>query len=281
MTATVFSIEEFSTFDGPNLRTTVFFKGCPLRCEWCHNPEGQRPDKEYVRNKNGCIGCGECLKNANRVAGRTVFTEKSAAACPKGLIRVCGTDYTPRQLADRLNKNADILSDGGGITFSGGEPLLRTDFIVATSALLDPRLTVALQTSGYADNATFKNALGVCDFVLYDLKIIDKDGFAKYCGGDTEIVLRNYRTLAESGVPFVTRVPLIPTVTDTPQNLTAIAETIAEVGAKRVELLPYNRFAGGKYPTVGRKYSPSFDETVPSSPRTEIFASFGIGTKIL
>ena len=246
MTATVFSIEEFSTFDGPNLRTTVFFKGCPLRCEWCHNPEGQRPDKEYVRNKNGCIGCGECLKNANLVAGRTEFTEKSAAACPKGLIRVCGTDYTPRQLADRLNKNADILSDGGGITFSGGEPLLRTDFIVETASLLDPRLTVALQTSGYADNATFEKALGVCDFV-----------------------------------PFVTRVPLIPTVTDTPENLTAIAETIAEVGAKRVELLPYNRFAGGKYPTVGRKYSPSFDETVPSSPRTEIFASFGIGTKIL
>ena len=281
MTATVFSIEEFSTFDGPGLRTTVFFKGCPLRCEWCHNPEGQRSDKEYVKNPNGCVGCGACLKAAKKIAGRTEFTKESAAACPRGLIRVCGVDYTPDSLAARLNKNADVTANGGGITFSGGEPLLRADFIVATSALLDPRLTVALQTSGYADEATFEKVLGVCDFVLYDLKIIDKAGFKKYCGGSAETVLINYRALAKSGVPFITRVPLIPTVTDTPENLTAIAETIAAAGGKRVELLPYNRFAGGKYPTIGRVYSPSFDETIPPSPRTEIFAKFGIAAKVM
>ena len=165
MTAIVFSIEEFSAFDGAGLRTSVFFKGCPLRCEWCHNPEGQRFGKEYVKAKNGCIGCGACLKAAVRANGRTEYTKKSAAACPKGLIRVCGADYTPARLAEKLNKNAEILS-GGGITFSGGEPLCQTDFIVETVSRLDPRLNVALQTSGYAPEETFKKSLGACDFVL-------------------------------------------------------------------------------------------------------------------
>lgn len=280
MTAIVFSIEEFSAFDGAGLRTSVFFKGCPLRCEWCHNPEGQRFGKEYVKAKNGCIGCGACLKAAVRANGRTEYTKKSAAACLKGLIRVCGADYTPARLAEKLNKNAEILS-GGGITFSGGEPLCQTDFIVETVSLLDPRLNVALQTSGYAPEETFKKSLGACDFVLYDLKIADRAGFKKYCGGDAEIVLSNYFALAKSGVPFVTRVPLIPAVTDTPENLGSIAKIIARAGATRAELLPYNRFAGGKYASLGRKYSPSFDESAPPSPHTEIFEKYGVKAVVL
>lgn len=117
--------------------------------------------------------------------------------------------------------------------------------------------------------------------MLYDLKIADRAGFKKYCGGDAEIVLSNYFALAKSGVPFVTRVPLIPAVTDTPENLGSIAKIIARAGATRAELLPYNRFAGGKYASLGRKYSPSFDESAPPSPHTEIFEKYGVKAVVL
>ncbi len=283
MTGNIFSIEEFATFDGPGIRMTVFFKGCPLRCSWCHNPEGQLFAPELARRTSGCLACGACAKNAKKDAEGTLhLTDASRDACPARLIHTVGEEVRVDTLATRILKNADVLNaTGGGVTFSGGEPLAQSAFLLAMLDTLRGKVHRAVQTSGFASSETFARVLNACDYMLYDLKLIDPDAHRTYCGVDNASILANYRTLAASGVPFVTRIPLIPTVTDTEENLTAIARLMRDVGVSYAELLPYNRAAGAKYSALLRTYTPRFDETIPVLPREEIFASYGIKTKIM
>ena len=126
--ARVFSIEEFSTYDGPGIRMTVFLKGCPLRCMWCHNPEGQSFDAQIVRSPNGCLACNACLDAGERATGERRLTEESIAVCPRNLVRNCGEEYTSEALLSVIKKNIRILNaSGGGVTFSGGEPLCHAE----------------------------------------------------------------------------------------------------------------------------------------------------------
>ena len=273
----VFSIEEFSTFDGPGIRTTVFLKGCPLRCVWCHNPEGQSAAAEYVRGRVGCLGCGACERAAERTESGIRFTRRSAESCPRDLIRLCGVGYTPNELANRLLKNARVLKmNEGGVTFSGGEPLSDFAFLAECAALLKGKLHVAVQTCGCASAEKFDGMLGFVDYVLYDLKLMDKMRHIRYCGADNAAIKRNYASLVASGVPFVTRVPLIPDVTDTEENLSAIAAFMAENGVKYVETMPYNKFAGSKYASLARVYRPEFDEEKKVNTGENIFAEYGV-----
>lgn len=272
----IFSIEEFSTFDGPGIRMTVFLKGCPLRCLWCHNPEGQSVETEYMRNLNGCTGCGACERSSVEKNGRMALTEESLRACPRNLIRKSGETYTAEALLARILKNAEILrSTGGGVTFSGGEPLLQTEFILACAEKLQ-NLSIALQTSGFARADTFERALSACDFILYDLKLMDESEHVRYCGGSNRTILENYRTLVRSGKSFVTRVPLIPDITDRTENLRAIAAFMKENGVSYVELLPYNAMAGSKYGSLLKRY-PLQDGSIKNNPEAaKIFENTGI-----
>lgn len=281
MRGRVFSIEEFATFDGPGIRTTVFLKGCPLRCTWCHNPEGQRLSAEYVRSPNGCLSCGACLALAEKCDdGTLTLTERSKDACPRALIRLCGEEYEASELCDELLENADILcASGGGVTFSGGEPLMQVDFLLECLSILEGRLHRAIQTCGYASREVFSRALKSCEYMLYDLKIMDRAAHIDYCGADNAIIHENYRELVSSGVSFVTRVPLIPSVTDTTENLSAIASFISSLGVKYIELLPYNRAAGSKYGGLLREYEPRFDEKRGVELGIEIFKAYGIEAK--
>ncbi len=281
MNGRIFSIEEFATFDGPGIRMTVFFKGCPLRCSWCHNPESQRAEVEYVRSPNGCLACGKCLEVGERDAqGDLRLTADSITACPRGLVRRCGEDFTTEELCRRILANASILTaTGGGVTFSGGEPLAQSAFLLSCLAALRGRVHTAVQTCGFADAETFGAVLEACDYLLYDLKLIDPALHLRYCHADNARILANYRTLAASGKPFVTRVPLIPGVTDTPENLGAIAALMREVGVSYAELLPYNRMAGSKYGGLLRTFEPGFDEDCPVALHTEIFQKHGIRVK--
>ena len=277
----VFAIEEFATFDGPGIRTTVFLKGCPLSCSWCHNPEGQNPDPEYVRSPNGCTHCGACVRAGETDAsGRHRLTADSVSACPQNLVRLCGIEYTADELADKLLKNAEILAqNGGGVTFSGGEPLYNGKFLAEVMRRLQGRVHMAVQTSGFAAAECFKEILALTDYVLYDLKVMDRAESIRYCGVDNTPILRNYRTLCASGKPFVTRVPLIPGVTDTESNLSAIAAFMRDNGVTYVETLPYNQMAGSKYPMVMRAYAPDFDVTRPLNDGEAIFKTRGIRCK--
>lgn len=278
----IFSIEEFSVYDGPGIRMTIFLKGCPLRCEWCHNPEGQSFHSEMVRSPNGCLGCGACEEMGRKITGEPCLVPESASVCPRKLVRLCGEDVTAEELASRIEKNAAILSmNGGGVTFSGGEPLCHSEFLLECLRLLNGKVHRALQTCGYTDADTFSAVLEECDYVLYDLKLIDEALHKKYTGVSNEKILANYRTLAASGKKFVTRIPLIPNVNDTEENLRATAEFLSSLGVKYIEILPYNKMAGGKYAMVGKEYKPSFDGEIPPQPRKEIFESYGIEVKVL
>ena len=281
MYGTVFSIEEFSVFDGPGIRTSVFLKGCPLRCMWCHNPEGQKHDAEIARSLNGCIGCGECQKHAQNIDGRFVFTAESIKSCPNGLLRVCGDKMSADALCEVLLKNENILKNGGGVTFSGGEPLLQNEFLFECLKTLRGRLHTAIQTSGYAPAEVFDMALSLADYFLFDIKLVDPVMHKRYTGVTNEIILHNLTMLSKSGKDFVIRTPLIPSVTDTAENIEAIASLLSKNGIKYIELLPYNKMAGGKYAMIGRCYKVDFDESEEPQPHREIFEKYGIQVKIL
>jgi len=280
--ALVFSIEEFSTFDGPGIRTTVFLKGCPLRCSWCHNPEGQSFELEIMKAQSGCTGCGACLRAGEKATGKPCLTMESVAVCPNRLLRPSAESYTPESLVQKLEPIFPMLQmAGGGITFSGGEPLANAEFLEDCLTLLSGRIHTAVQTSGYASAAVFDRILQKADYFLYDLKLADSDLHRRYTGVPNESILQNFRTLCRSGKAFTVRTPLIPGVTDTEENLSGIAEILAENGVGRIELLPYNKAAGGKYAAVGRKFTPDYDDSADVCLRTEPFTRRGIEAAIL
>ena len=219
----IFEIREFTLHDGPGVRTTVFFNGCPLRCAWCHNPEGQAFEKEVMTRKDGT----------------TIL---------------CGQDWEVEELAQELLKNADIMEQsGGGVTFSGGEPLLQSDFLLRLIPLLKSRgVHLAVETSGYADGETYRSVIRQMDFVYQDVKLLDEAEFRNRTGGDLKIVLDNISWLRMCGVPLIFRVPLIPGVNDSD----ACRERFRAFAADDViEYLPYNNAAESKYRMIGRKYA--------------------------
>ena len=278
----IFSIEEFSTYDGPGIRMTVFMKGCPLRCMWCHNPEGQRFEREIVKSPNGCLMCGACMNAGLEETGAPCLVDKSISVCPRRLVRYSGDDLTPEELVAKINKNVAILNmSGGGVTFSGGEPLSHWQFVLECMKLLRNKTNRALQTCGFAPSDVFEKVLSECDYVLYDLKLMDNEKHKRYTGVENTLILKNYETLARSGKEFITRIPLIPTVNDTEENIRATAIFMNGLGVKKIELLPYNRMAGGKYLMLGRKYETDFDGNIPPDPHIEIFNEYGIEVNIL
>lgn len=245
----VFDIKEFSLHDGPGIRTTVFLKGCPLRCVWCHNPEGLSPQPELFA-ASGCRNCGLCRRCCDhedcRPYGRCLHI------CPQGLLRVAGKRWEARELADHLLTQADFFNqNGGGITLSGGEPLYQADFCVELLTYLHGRVHCAVETSGFADAETFSRVVSLCDLVLMDLKLADPDAHSLYTGVDNARILANAAYLRSSATPHVFRTPLIPGITDTQDNLNAIRRI---VGGSAWETLPYNELASAKYAGVGRTF---------------------------
>jgi len=250
MTGTVFDIKEFSVHDGPGVRTTVFMKGCPLSCRWCHNPEGLSPEPELMVRTARCRRCGRCMQPCTHAECKPYG--RCLHACPDGLVSVAGKVWEADALAEKLLQNADFMaSSGGGVTISGGEPTLQADFVCE---LLDKLSGVhrAIQTCSFCPADKFTAVISRCDYVMMDIKLADDAMHREYCGVSNGLILENFARLKASGKAFTIRVPLIPDITDTPENLSAIS---AIVGDSPVELLPYNSFAGAKYEGVGRVYT--------------------------
>jgi pyruvate formate lyase activating enzyme len=283
MKGRIFSIEEFAVYDGPGIRTTVFFKGCHMRCNWCHNPEGVAFEREAVRSPNGCPRCDElgticpvCREKA--LANGLEIDEKA-----KGLIRISGEDFEPDELAVKLLKNVDILNmNHGGITFTGGEPLAQPDFLFQVLSKLKGKTHLMMETSGYCDMATFMKIVSMLDLLIIDMKIIDSELAYEYEGINNAPIIKNYEVLKMMDVPFIARVPLIPGVVDTQANIDAIIGILKS--AKNllwVELLPYNKMAGSKHASIGQSYHPLFDETQESRICLEDFEKAGLKAKVL
>ncbi len=191
--------------------------------------------------------------------------------------RLAGRKYTATELAALLNQQADILrANEGGITFSGGEPLLQAEFVAEVIDLLDD-VHVLLDTSGYGDEQDFRSLVDRSDLVFFDLKLIDRAAHRHYTGRDNDLILDNLQILSASGKPFVIRVPLVPGVTDTDENLASIAQTVRGLsGLLRVDLLPYNQAAGSKYQFAGMEFKPDYDETRPLNINTMLFEQCGV-----
>ena len=277
----VFDIEEFAVYDGPGIRCAVFLKGCPLRCMWCHNPEGLEPHPQRVVTQSLCVYCNAC-REVCPSPDRCIGCGRCVDVCPKGCIRIAGTRMTAGEVAARIRKQAKILAlNGGGVTFSGGEVMLQSDFVVAIRKLV-PEVHALIETSAFASTETFEKVAGAMDMVIMDVKIADPALHRRYVGVDNAQILRNLQILKGLNKPFRIRVPLIPTVNDTPENMEATAHLLEGAHMlEKVELLRYNKAAGAKYSGVGMTYAPDFPEQQEPRIIREPFERRGIRVNIL
>lgn len=275
-TGIVFDIKEFAVFDGPGIRTTVFMKGCPLRCAWCHNPEGLSPLPQLMVSTAACTHCGACQR-ACPSPGRCQACGKCVAACRAGLRKIVGTPWESGALAQRLLKDADVYQlSGGGVTFSGGEPLLQWPFVAEVLRGL-PGVHTAIETSGYAPDSVFREAMDLCSLILMDWKVSDPALHKKYTGVEQAPILRHLQWLCAGDTPFILRMPIIPGVNDNRAHFQRAAELAASAKALvRVDVLPYQQAAGAKYAMVGKSYAPDFDESKPPQFFTDCFDALHI-----
>ncbi len=266
MTGTIFDLKRFSMHDGPGIRTTVFLKGCPLACVWCHNPESQPPETAYLQRNDLCVRCslcvGRCPRNARslgenggvRDAARCVACGTCAEICPAEAVTRVGREVEADALVSQLAKDLLFFDEsGGGVTFSGGEPLNQPAFL--RKMLVRCRaagLHCALDTSGYAPRQVVLDIARQADLILYDIKLVDPDLHKRYTGVSNACILENLRALSMIGVRMEIRMPIIPGITDTPDNLDAAAAFIRTLpSVPPVRLLAHHHAAMSKYRRFG------------------------------
>lgn len=280
MTGLIFNIEEFAVHDGPGIRKLVFFKGCPLRCNWCHNPEGLSFRKELMVSDAACISCNRCTEACK--SEKCISCGKCVEVCPLRLRKVSGDEVEAGLLAKKLLLGKEVLiNSGGGITISGGEPLAQPAFFFELVENIKP-VHVTVETSGYARKEIFRKMVSAVDLVLMDVKHTDRDMHVKYTGVDNDLILENLEFLCSANTGFYVRIPLIPGVNDSVENMERTASLIKDARhLVRVELLPYHLTAGTKYGMLGLEYKPLFDITGKVQVHEEIFKRHGINVKVL
>jgi len=256
ISGTIFEIRELCFEDGPGPRTTLFFKGCPLRCLWCHNPEGWNSEPQRFVLNEECLHCGICRKVCPSPE-HCIACGRCAAVCPKQRYRLCGRTMSVADIAERVLKDRDFLMrSGGGVTFSGGEPLLQMDFLLALVRALRP-LSIAVESCGYASCENYRTMLECVDFVFQDLKCMDEALHRKLTGVSNALILKNTALLLKSGVPSVIRIPIIPGVNDIPAELEAAAEFLSDLprgSLQEIQLLPYHGAGAIKYRQLAMDY---------------------------
>ncbi|MBI4318871.1 MAG: glycyl-radical enzyme activating protein [Chloroflexi bacterium] len=298
VTGTIFNIQRFSIQDGPGIRTTVFVKGCPLRCLWCSNPESQRRPPELGHRDSLCTGCEKCTAACDKEAiglssgdaGFQIEVDRSRCdncgkctdVCAPRALRFYGQAISVDEAFDEVRRDLDFyINSAGGVTAGGGEPLSQARFVAELfSRCHELGIHTTLDTCGYASVAALDRVLAETDLVLYDLKLMDRQEHRRYTAQYNEVIIRNARVIATRRVRMIARIPMIPGVNGSDENLTALAKLVRSLGdGVAANLLPYHRFGIAKYKALDRAYrltevrSPSAEQLEKA---VELFRRHGV-----
>ena len=278
--ALVCDVQRFSLHDGPGIRTTVFFKGCPLQCRWCHNPEAVRPSNEPLFDRKRCVACGACVEAcpdgvvAQWLGGARPSACQSCLACaevcPTGAREPAALTMNVEDLLRVLVRDRPFYGDRGGVTLSGGEPLLQLSFLESLlPALRRADLHVAVQTCGYWRADEVLPLLGGVDLVLFDLKVADPEAHGRLTGRRNERILANLRRLLEAGRPVEVRMPVVPGLNTAPEQIAQAAALLTSLRVHRLTLVPYHSLGTAKWRQLGR---PGPDERLQPPTREQLCA---------
>jgi len=265
----IFSLQRYSLQDGPGIRTTVFFKGCPLRCAWCSNPESQNPYPEIMSRSQKCEGCGECAKACPRDAIKLVEgvarIDRSICdrcmdcveACPRGALEVTGKGITIGEAVHECCQDEPFYrNSNGGVTLSGGEPLYQPEFALRLlKECKEKSLNTALDTCGYASWEILQGVLAYTDLILFDLKHLDPEMHRQGTGVGNAVILDNLKKTIDSGqTKMWVRIPLITGYNDSEEQMREVARTVAKGPVEKVFVLTYHEWGKPKYGFLGREY---------------------------
>ncbi len=260
----IFDVQRSSFVDGPGIRTTVFFKGCNMRCKWCHNPESQNPKKQMLFYADKCTHCGKCLEVCPNHLEKCTFCGKCALYCSSEARRICGEEKTADEIFAIIKSDKSFYdASGGGATFSGGECMLYTDFLLE---LLEKcradGIHTAVDTAGNVPWKCFEKVIPYTDLFLYDIKCITPSVHRDFTGADNALLLENYKRLLDADAEIIVRVPMIPECNANDEEFEKIADFLHRYPPKKAELLPYHSMGEGKYRALGLGEPQIF--TVPS-----------------
>jgi len=296
-TGWIFDIKKYAVHDGPGIRTTIFFKGCPLRCWWCHNPEGIAPEPELTFRADRCLdGCRACVgacpeRAVTRTAEGVVIDAaacrlhgRCAEICPTDALRIIGREYTVEEILREIEKDRVFYDQsGGGVTFSGGEPLNQIDFLEAVlSACRERGIHTVVDTSGNAPWEHLERIRPLTDLFFYDIKHMDDARHRETTGVSNRLILDNLRALSRAGAEIEIRIPLIPGVNDDEDHIRGLAGFLkGQPGIENIALLPYHRIGTQKYADLKRlrrntDLSPPADETVERTRRILVESGFNV-----
>lgn len=266
-TANIFNIQKFSVHDGPGIRTTVFFKGCPLKCLWCHNPESQNINTQILYDKDKCVLCGTCEKicpkKAIKIENNKLTTDESCDCCGQCVIyciqgarQIAGKVYTVDDVMKEVLKDRVFYEkSSGGVTLSGGEPLIHIDFVEELlKKLKDNNIHTAVDTCGAVSFENLKRAAKYTDVFLYDIKLMDDEKHVEFIGMSNKLILENIRKLSEIHNNINLRMPIIEGVNGDEEHIIKTIEFIEGLNISKVNLLPYHDIAKHKYKKLGKVY---------------------------
>lgn len=258
--AIIFNIQRYSLHDGGGIRTVVFFKGCPLKCPWCSNPESQKFKLEIMRKPNLCIKC-----SSESCAKCTMIPDK----CPTGALDYIGKEYTVEEVVNEVKKDIVFYDTSeGGVTLSGGEVLAQPKFALELlKRLKEFSINTAIETSGQGDTEKLLELAKYLDLILFDLKIMDKEKAKDILGADINLIKNNMKELVKGKHQVIPRIPLIPGYTIDDGNISEIIDFVKELGLKEIHILPFHQYGSKKYEYLGKDYSlldikPPFEEEV-------------------
>jgi len=272
-------IDKFASHDGPGIRTTVFLKGCPVSCIWCHSPESQLSHPELIYQSERCTACWLCLEECPKNALSKGFKGekevailnhslcdtcgKCAFVCYPGALKMAGTNVTVGELVAQVEKDIPFFrSSGGGVTLSGGEPARQAKFAYNfLMACQEKGIHTAMETTGYARWEVVSSLANVTGLFLFDVKFVDPEPHRRFTGVPNKIILGNLRKLAETSNEIHVRVPCISGVNDSPEQIQSISRFVSGIGLSQIALLPYNGAAGAKYEWLGRDFDLSDKDT--------------------